>query len=129
MAPRIPASCVWPECGSQHPGKQDAIHSRDVGPLSVAVAETSPEISPRLELKIVRPVGDSPLTLCPGLSISVCLWCIELLQIGSISVFSWPGRGLRETPVSHNRRVGHYYKPSGEKGGHRGLHSPASVRL
>lgn len=95
MAPRIPASCscVWPECHSQHPGKQDAIHSRGVGPLSVAMAETSPEVSPRLELKIVRPVGDSPLTLCPGLSTSVCLWYIELLQIGSVSIFSWPRKG------------------------------------
>lgn len=47
-------------------GNRTAVHNHGVGRLSVAMAETSPEIGLRSELEIIGPIGDSPLTLCPS---------------------------------------------------------------
>lgn len=75
VAPITHASCkcMWPSVVVGILGNKKAVHNRGVGHLSVAMAETSPEISLQLQLEIVGPIGDSPLTLCPSLK-HLCLF-------------------------------------------------------
>lgn len=47
-------------------GNKMAVHSHGVRHLSIALAETFPEISLPLGLEVVGPTGDSPLALCPS---------------------------------------------------------------
>jgi len=109
-------------------GNRTAVHNRGVGRLSVAMAETSPEISLRSGLEIVGPIGDSPLTLCPSLSISVFFGELNYFRLEAFPFSRGLARELSETPVSRSCKVCRYHS-QGKGGGHRGLHSPAAARL
>lgn len=71
-------------------GNRVVFHISGVGHLSVPMAETSPEISPQLELEIVTPVGGFPLTLCPSASLCVFPGKLNCFRLGAFPFSSGP---------------------------------------
>lgn len=108
-------------------GNKIVVHSSAVGHLSVKMAETYPEISPPLELEIVRPIGDFPLTLCPRLSVSVFLGELNYFRLGACP-FS-PGPVRVSLLLGMTERLNVTTTSQGKRGGHQGLHSSAAFRL
>lgn len=90
--------CV-PECSSQYLENRMTVHNRGVLHFGVVMAGTPTEISPWLEMEIVRTTGNFPW-LCLLVGAFLSFWWDELLQIGNVSVFSWPGHRLSETSCS-----------------------------
>lgn len=127
--PIIRALYRWtrPTCGSLYPGNRVVFHISGVGHLSVPMAETSPETSPQLELEIVMPVGDFPLTLCPSVSVCVFPGKLNCFRLGAFPFSSGPVRV--RLPLGTTERLAITTTSQGNRGRHQGLHGPAACRF